>query len=179
VHGFVKQSGGHVKIYSEPGVGTTVKLYLPRSRAAESADSAPASASAENPRAINGEIVLVVEDEERVRHLSVDALRDLGYTVVQASDAVQALAVLEIQPRVDLLFTDIVMPDMNGRRLADEAMRRRPDIKVLYTTGYTRNAIVHNGMLDAEVAFLPKPFTFEQLALKVRQVLDGVGANRT
>ena len=179
VHGFVKQSGGHVKIYSEPGVGTTVKLYLPRSRAAESADSAPASASAENPRAINGEIVLVVEDEERVRHLSVDALRDLGYTVVQASDAVQALAVLEIQPRVDLLFTDIVMPDMNGRRLADEAIRRRPDIKVLYTTGYTRNAIVHNGMLDAEVAFLPKPFTFEQLALKVRQVLDGVGANRT
>jgi signal transduction histidine kinase/ActR/RegA family two-component response regulator len=179
VHGFVKQSGGHVKIYSEPGVGTTVKLYLPRSRSAEAAEDDAAGTTTENPRAINGEIVLVVEDEDRVRHLSVDALRDLGYTVVQASDAVQALAVLEIQPRVDLLFTDIVMPDMNGRRLADEAMRRRPDIKVLYTTGYTRNAIVHNGMLDAEVAFLPKPFTFDQLALKVRQVLDGAGANRT
>jgi signal transduction histidine kinase/ActR/RegA family two-component response regulator len=177
VHGFVKQSGGHVKIYSEPGVGTTVKLYLPRSQAAE-AQAGPAAASAELARAVGEEIVLVVEDEERVRHLSVDALRDLGYTVVQASDANQALAVLELQPRVDLLFTDIVMPDMNGRRLADEAVSRRPSLKVLYTTGYTRNAIVHNGMLDADVAFLPKPFTFEQLALKVRQVLDGAGANR-
>nr|MEA2797376.1 hypothetical protein [Phenylobacterium sp.] len=177
VHGFVKQSGGHVKIYSEPGVGTTVKLYLPRSQSAEHG-AVPAMISTEALRAVGEEIVLVVEDEERVRHLSVDALRDLGYTVVQASDAGQALAVLEMQPRVDLLFTDIVMPDMNGRRLAEEAAKRRPEIKVLYTTGYTRNAIVHNGMLDADVAFLAKPFTFEQLALKVRQVLDGMGANR-
>jgi DNA-binding NtrC family response regulator len=178
VHGFVKQSGGHVKIYSELGVGTTVKLYLPRSQSAEQA-AGPAAISTEALRAVGEEIVLVVEDEERVRHLSVDALRDLGYTVVQASDASQALAVLEMQPRVDLLFTDIVMPDMNGRRLAEEAAKRRPGIKVLYTTGYTRNAIVHNGILDADVAFLAKPFTFEQLALKVRQVLDGRGANRT
>jgi signal transduction histidine kinase/ActR/RegA family two-component response regulator len=177
VHGFVKQSGGHVKIYSEPGVGTTVKLYLPRSQSAEDAAGAP-STPIEALRAAGEEIVLVVEDEERVRHLSVDALRELGYTVVQASDAAQALTVLEMQPRVDLLFTDIVMPDMDGRRLADEAVRRRPDLKVLYTTGYTRNAIVHNGMLDANVAFLAKPFTYEQLALKVRQVLDGEGANR-
>ncbi len=176
VHGFVKQSGGHVKIYSEPGVGTTVKLYLPRSRRQEDALDVAGPATA--PRARGEEIVLVVEDEERVRHLSVDALRDLGYVVVQASDANQALSVLELQPRVDLLFTDIVMPDMNGRRLADEAISRRPDIKVLYTTGYTRNAVVHNGVLDANVAFLPKPFTFDQLALKVRQVLDGAGANR-
>ena len=178
VHGFVKQSGGHVKIYSELGVGTTVKLYLPRSQSAEQA-AGPAAISTEALRAVGEEIVLVVEDEERVRHLSVDALRDLGYTVVQASDAGQALAVLEMQPRVDLLFTDIVMPDMNGRRLAEEAAKRRPGIKVLYTTGYTRNAIVHNGILDADVAFLAKPFTFEQLALKVRQGLDGMGANRT
>jgi len=177
VHGFVKQSGGHVKIYSEPGVGTTVKLYLPRSQSAEAAASASAT-PIEALRAAGEEIVLVVEDEERVRHLSVDALRELGYTVVQAPDATQALAVLEMQPRVDLLFTDIVMPDMNGRKLADEATQRRPDLKVLYTTGYTRNAIVHNGMLDADVAFLAKPFTYEQLALKVRQVLDGEGANR-
>jgi signal transduction histidine kinase/ActR/RegA family two-component response regulator len=177
VHGFVKQSGGHVKIYSEPGVGTTVKLYLPRSQSAAQA-AGPAATSAEQLRAVGEEIVLVVEDEERVRHLSVDALRDLGYTVVQASDAGQALAVLEMQPRVDLLFTDIVMPDMNGRRLAEEAAKRWPEIKVLYTTGYTRNAIVHNGILDADVAFLAKPFTFEQLALKVRQVLDGAGTNR-
>ncbi|MGZ6014020.1 MAG: response regulator, partial [Caulobacteraceae bacterium] len=176
VHGFVKQSGGHVKIYSEPGVGTTVKLYLPRiRRQAEAADAADAAAA---PRARGEEIVLVVEDEERVRHLSVDALRELGYVVVQAADASQALSVLEMQPRVDLLFTDIVMPDMNGRRLADEAISRRPGLKVLYTTGYTRNAVVHNGVLDANVAFLPKPFTFDQLALKVRQVLDGAGANR-
>ena len=177
VHGFVKQSGGHVKIYSEVGVGTTVKLYLPRSQSAEDAAGAP-STPIEALRAAGEEIVLVVEDEERVRHLSVDALRELGYTVVQASDAAQALAALEIQPRVDLLFTDIVMPDMDGRRLADQAVRRRPDLKVLYTTGYTRNAIVHNGMLDANVAFLAKPFTYEQLALKVRRVLDGEGANR-
>ena len=114
----------------------------------------------------------------RVRHLSVDALRELGYTVVQASDANQALAILTIQPRIDLLFTDIVMPDMNGRRLADKARETWPDLKVLYTTGYTRNAVVHNGVLDANVAFLPKPFTIEQLAVKVRQVIDGQGANR-
>ena len=103
MYGFVKQSGGHVKIYSEPGVGTTVKLYLPRSQVAE-AQAAP-DANTEVARAAGEEIVLVVEDEDRVRHLSVDALRELGYTVVQASDATQALAVLEIQPRVDLLFS--------------------------------------------------------------------------
>jgi len=177
VHGFVKQSGGHVKIYSEAGVGTTVKIYLPRHVGAEQTpdvDVVPPTV----PRATGDEIILVVEDEERVRHLSVDALRELGYTVVQASDASQALTVLTLQPHVDLLFTDIVMPDMNGRRLADKARETRRDLKVLYTTGYTRNAIVHNGMLDANVAFLPKPFTLEQLATKVRQVLDGQGANR-
>jgi signal transduction histidine kinase/ActR/RegA family two-component response regulator len=179
VHGFVKQSGGHVKIYSETGVGTTVKVYLPRHPGAEQDADAADAAPDEAPRALTDEIVLVVEDEERVRHLSVDALRELGYKVVQACDANQALAVMDLQPRVDLLFTDIVMPDMNGRRLADLAREARPDLKVLYTTGYTRNAIVHNGMLDADVAFLPKPFTLDQLALKVRQVLDGQGANRT
>ncbi len=177
VHGFVKQSGGHVKIYSEPGVGTSVKLYLPRSLAAEE-KVAIARPGDEAPRARGEEIVLVVEDEERVRHLSVDALRELGYVVVQAADASQALSVLELQPRVDLLFTDIVMPDMNGRRLADLAREKRPDLKVLYTTGYTRNAVVHNGVLDVGVAFLPKPFVLDQLARKVRSVLDGEGANR-
>jgi len=178
VHGFVKQSGGHVKIYSEPGVGTTVKIYLPRHMGGEETAELDTASPLKAPRATGDEIVLVVEDEERVRHLSVDTLRELGYTVVQASDASQALAVLTLQPRIDLLFTDIVMPDMNGRRLADAAREARPDLKVLYTTGYTRNAIVHNGMLDPNVAFLPKPFTMEQLAVKVRQVLDGQGANR-
>lgn len=171
VFGFVKQSGGHVKIYSEPGVGTTVKLYLPRHFGEAEAIGAPLSADA-LPRAKADEIILVVEDEEGVRHMSVDALRELGYVVVQASDANQALTVLEIQPRIDLLFTDIVMPDMNGRVLSDRAREARPGLKVLFTTGYTRNAIVHNGMLDHDVAFLAKPFTVQQLALKVREVLD-------
>ena len=114
----------------------------------------------------------MVEDDERVRHLSVDALRELGYTTVQASDAAQALSVLTVQPQIDLLFTDVVMPEMDGRRLADRARAVRPGLKVLYTTGYTKNAIVHNGMLDAGVAFLAKPFTIDQLAAKVRQVLE-------
>ena len=132
----------------------------------------------EMPRAIDGEVVLAVEDEERVRLITVDALRDLGYLVVHASDGAAALLALDAQPRVDLLFTDIVMPGMTGRELADEAVSRRPGLKVLYTTGYTRNAVVHNGTLDANVAFLPKPFGVHSLAVKVRQVLDGGGINR-
>jgi len=176
VHGFVKQSQGHVKIYSEPGVGTSIKIYLPRNMGELEALDSQQRPVGELPHGKPDEIVLVVEDDERVRHLSVDALRELGYTVVQAADAGQAMTVLTLQPRVDLLFTDVVMPDLDGRRLADRAREQRPGLKVLYTTGYTRNAIVHNGMLDADVAFLPKPFTIEQLARKVRQVLDSQGA---
>ncbi|WP_309606795.1 CHASE3 domain-containing protein [Phenylobacterium sp.] len=178
VYGFVKQSGGHIRIDSEPGAGTTVELYLPRSQAAAATPGPIVPAPVVSPRAVDGEVVLLVEDETSVRRVSVEALRDLGYTVVHAPDGARALIALDAQPRVDLLFTDIVMPDMNGRELADETLRRRPEVKVLYTTGYTRNAIVHDGMLDAGVAFLPKPFTFSQLATKVRQVLDGAGANR-
>ena len=178
VYGFVKQSGGHVKIYSEPGQGTTVKVYLPRHFGADAAAPDARRPSGGLPRAVDGEVVLAVEDEAAVRHVSVDALRELGYTVVQASDANQALALLAVQPRVDLLFTDIVMPGMNGRRLADEALRIFPGLPVLFTTGYTRNAVVHNGTLDPGVALLPKPFTVEQLARKVRAVLDGEGVNR-
>lgn len=174
VFGFIKQSQGHVKIYSESGDGTSIKLYLPRhygeSEGVGSGRSVPTTTDL--PRARDGEIILVVEDEDRVRHVSVDSLRELGYTVVQASDASQALAVLAIQPRIDLLFTDVVMPDMNGRKLVDKVLIDRPTLKILYTTGYTRNAIVHNGMLDAGVALLSKPFTMSQLAHKIRQVLD-------
>ena len=104
--------------------------------------------------------------------MSVDALRELGYTVVPAGDAAQAIDQFAIQPRIDLLFTDIVMPGMTGRALADELRKTRPDLKILYTTGYTRNAIVHGGMVDPDVSFLPKPFTIEALARKVREVLD-------
>ncbi|MEI9965683.1 MAG: CHASE3 domain-containing protein [Caulobacteraceae bacterium] len=177
VYGFVKQSGGHVKIYSEVGRGSSVKIYLPRW-----AGDAPVTGDTETvrslPVAAGPEIILVVEDEERVRHVTVDALRELGYTVIQADTGEQAIQTLRLQPRVDLLFTDIVMPGMSGRALAEHIAAERPDLKVLYTTGYTRNAVVHNGVLDAGVAFLQKPFTIEQLARKVRQVLDDGGANR-
>jgi signal transduction histidine kinase len=179
VYGFVKQSGGHVKIYSEPGLGTAVKLYLPRYVGAETdLDAETPELSAESAQAKDGEVILVVEDDEKIRFLSVEALRDFGYTVVQAGDASQALAVLAVQPRVDLLFTDIVMPDINGRQLADRARESRPDLRVLYTTGFTKNAVVHNGVLDPGVALISKPFTIDELAIKVRLVLDGTGINR-
>ena len=171
VFGFVKQSRGHLKIYSEVGHGTTMKIYLPRFTGLVPESAAPDEAAHEAPRA-NGETILVVEDEERVRQVSVDALRELGYDVLQAADGDQALAVLALHPEIDLLFTDVVMPNMNGRQLAEKARAARPDLRILYTTGYTRNAIVHNGMLDAEVAFLAKPFTVDQLARKIRRVLD-------
>jgi signal transduction histidine kinase len=173
VFGFIKQSGGHLKIYSEVGRGTTIKLYLPRhfgvsASQAETVIGAPSTL----PDGRSGEIILVVEDEDRVRRMSVDALRDLGYTVRHASDGGAALALLKSQPGVRLLFTDIVMPGMTGRQLADAAHELLPDLQVLYTTGYTRNAVVHDGTIDPGVAFLPKPFTIAQLAIKVRQVID-------
>jgi CheY-like chemotaxis protein len=134
--------------------------------------------NAELPMGSSEEIILVVEDEARVRHFSVDALRELGYTAISAPSPLEALRMLDTQPSIALLFTDIVMPEMDGRRLADQAREMRPGLKVLFTTGYTRNAVVHNGMLDAGVAFLPKPFTVTQLAHKIRDVLDGGGINR-
>ncbi|NML06137.1 CHASE3 domain-containing protein [Sphingomonas sp. G-3-2-10] len=171
VYGFVKQSGGHVKIYSEPGVGTTVKLYLKRhfGIAEQVTTIVP---EGDLPRAKRGEVVLVVEDEERVRQLSVETLRELGYAVVHAGTPNAALELIRSEPRIDLLFTDVVMPEMNGRQLAERAVAMRPGLKVLYTTGYTRNSIVHNGVLDHDVHFLAKPFTIAQLAGKVRQVID-------
>ncbi|WP_395645546.1 CHASE3 domain-containing protein [Terricaulis sp.] len=171
VHGFLKQSGGHVAIYSEVGHGTTLKLYLPRTQLAESTAEAPATAGDEIPHGDPGTLVLVVEDEERVRLLSVASLRELGYTVIHADRGAAALDLLDKHPAVTLLFTDIVMPDMSGRKLSDEALRRRPDLKVLYTTGYTQNAIVHNGVVDADARLLMKPYTLADLARKVRAVL--------
>ena len=179
VYGFIKQSSGHVKVYSEPGLGTTVKLYLPRYFGAEAdPDVEKPVLEAGTAHAKAGEVILVVEDDEKIRFLSVEILRDFGYTVVQAGDASQALAVLAVTPHVDLLFTDIVMPGMNGRQLADKARASRPDLKVLYTSGFTKNAVVHNGVLDAGVALISKPFTIDDLTIKVRQVLDGGGTNR-
>jgi signal transduction histidine kinase/ActR/RegA family two-component response regulator len=176
VYGFVRQSGGHVKIYSETGEGTTVKIYLPRHFGPEAARARNgATDESEMPRALNGDTILVVEDEEQVRRMSVDALRDLGYTVLEAASGAEALRHLEQDVAVDLLFTDVVMPDMNGRQLVDAVHARWPGMRVLYTTGYTRNAIVHNGMLDHDVDLLAKPFTVPQLARKIRAVLDEPG----
>jgi len=172
VFGFVKQSAGHVKIYSEPGNGTTVKLYLPR-HAGRVEQVAPAAGPGDVPLGSPDELILVVEDEQRVRRLSVEALNELGYSVIEAADGHEALALLADNPGVKLLFTDVVMPGMSGRVLADRAQAERPDLKILYTTGYTRNAIVHNGVVDYGVAFIQKPFTIPTLARKLREVLDG------
>jgi signal transduction histidine kinase len=172
VFGFVKQSGGHIAIYSEIGEGTTVKLYLPRHIGPAAMRSEPETNEV-IPHGKSSEVILVVEDEDRVRHFAVDALRELGYTVVSASNGFDGLDIIRDQPRLSLLLTDIVMPRMNGRQLADEARKILPGLRVLYTTGYTRNAVVHNGILDPGVALLAKPFTIAQLALRVRAILDG------
>jgi signal transduction histidine kinase len=172
VYGFVRQSGGHVKIYSEPGEGTTVKIYLPRLRGA--AETRAAAAESETIPTNDGSVtVLVVEDEEGVRNHAIESLRELGYKVIAADSAEAALALIDGHPEIGVLFTDVVMPGMNGRRLSEEATRRRPALKVLFTTGYTRNAIVHNGMLDPDVNLLGKPFTLDQLARKVFETLRG------
>jgi signal transduction histidine kinase len=176
VHGFVKQSGGHMRIYSEEGQGTTVKIYLPRLTNIEEVSATPAGKPAEVtpvPRARKGETILVVEDNEGVREYAKEVLDDLGYRVFEAGDAAQALGVLNKKPRVDLLFTDVVLPGPgNGRVLATKAREKYPGLPVLYTTGYTRNAIVHQGRLDPDVELLNKPYTQQDLARKVRDVLD-------
>ncbi|MGE3334310.1 MAG: CHASE3 domain-containing protein [Rhodospirillaceae bacterium] len=171
VYGFVKQSGGHIKIFSEVGQGTTFKIYLPRYHGPDDAD-ADTKAEAVPVRAVQGETVLVVEDDEAVRKLAVEGLNELGYAVLHADTAVQALKLLEEHPSVVLLFTDVVMPNVNGRELADEAQRRRPNLKVLFTTGYTRNAVVHDGTLEPGVRLIGKPYTLQQLGSMVRDILD-------
>lgn len=171
VYGFVKQSGGHIKIYSETGEGTTVKLYLPR-LAGDAADNA-ASDEPLNPEAAQGEIILVVEDDDDVRAYSVDSLCELGYRVLEAHDGPAALRILDRQPRVDLLFTDVVLPGgLTGAQIASQAKALRPSLKVLFRTGYARNAIIHNGRLDKGVQLIVKPFSFNDLAAKIRDVLD-------
>lgn len=172
VYGFIKQSGGHLKIYSEPGQGTTVKIYLPRLLAAEE----PAGAADGGQPVLEGdrsETVLVVEDEDGVREHSVEILRELGYGVLEAATGRAALDILDRHPQIALLFTDVGLPDgMNGRQLANEACRRRPDLAVLFTTGYARNAIVHDGRLDPGVHLITKPFTYAELATALRTILD-------
>jgi len=170
VYGFVKQSRGHIKIYSEPGAGTTVKIYLPR--LVGDVKDVPRAAAGPIRTGDRSEIILVVEDDALMRRLATDALHELGYTVFDSENAANALSILDREANVKLLFTDVVMPDVNGKKLADEALRRRPGLKVLFTTGYTANAVVHGGVLDPGVQFISKPFTLDQLAAKVRAVLD-------
>ncbi len=176
VHGFVKQSGGHIRIYSEEGVGTTVKIYLPRATGDEKGAAAPAGKTAHPvpiPHAKKEETVLVVEDNDGVRDYAIEVLEQLGYRVLAAGDAREALRYLSDGMHVDLLFTDVVLPGaITGRVLADQAKDMRPGLPVLYTTGYTRNAIVHQGRLDPDVQLLNKPYTQQDLARKVREMLD-------
>src|ERR1700736_492759 len=169
VYGFVKQSNGHIKIYSEEGHGTTVKLYLPQ--AAGVADALPAEAGiAEFVR--GDESILIVEDDALVREYVVTQISRLGYDTLAANNAAEALAIINGPERIDLLFTDVIMPGgMNGRQLATEAQTRRPGLKILYTSGYTENAIVHHGRLDAGVLLLPKPYLGSDLARMIRTAL--------
>jgi CheY-like chemotaxis protein len=171
VYGFVKQSQGHIKIYSEPGAGTAVKIYLPR--LIGNAQEMKRATTEPMRTGDRSEVVLVVEDDSLMRRLTADALHELGYTVFESENAASALATLDRVTDIKLLFTDVVMPDVNGKKLADEALRRRPGLKVLFTTGYTANAVVHGGVLDQGVNLISKPFTLDQLAAKVRAVLDG------
>jgi PAS domain S-box-containing protein len=170
VYGFIKQSSGHVQIYSELDHGSTVKLYLPRLITAEASEDRNENKFVPDIR-VKGTILLV-EDEEDVRVFTAEVLRELGYQVTAASNGASALAALDRMTQLDLLFTDVGLPDgMNGRQLADEVTRRRPGIKVLFTTGYARNAIIHHGRLDAGVDLIVKPFTQASLAHRIAKIL--------
>jgi PAS domain S-box-containing protein len=170
VYGFVKQSNGHIKLYSEAGQGTTAKIYLPRlvDGLIEEEPERPAVI----PEGRADETILVVEDDDDVRIYSTESLRELKFNVLEASSAESALRILDRHPEISLLFTDVGLPGANGRELVEAAHRRRPDLKVLFTTGYARNAIVHQGRLDPGVHLLTKPFTRAQLAARIREVLD-------
>jgi PAS domain S-box-containing protein len=170
VYGLIKQSNGHIKIYSEQGHGTTVKLYLPRATGMElAASETPATAPIEGGH----EVVLVVEDDALVRKYVMTQIIGLGYNTLEACNAAEALQVIDSDAEIDLLFTDVIMPGaMNGRQLVDEAMKRRPLLKTLFTSGYTENAIVHHGRLDSGVLLLAKPYRKPELARMIRMALD-------
>jgi CheY-like chemotaxis protein len=172
VYGFIKQSGGHIRLHSEPGDGTTVRMYFPRYAGAASADHSSAIADA-GVRG-NGEVILVVEDDDTVRANTVEILRDLGYSVLEAADGNAALEICAGTADIDLLFTDIVLRgELSGREVAEKFVHRRPQTKVLYTTGYSRDVIVHHGRLDPGIALITKPFLMHDLAQKIASVLNG------
>jgi PAS domain S-box-containing protein len=171
VYGFIRQSSGHLRLYSEFGEGTTVKLYLPRYVGPQQGivgEIGPKAA-----QALGDESILIVEDDEMLRTYAAEILRELGYRTVEAENAPSALEALAQHPEIDLLFTDVIMPGgFNGRQLADQALAMKPTLKVLFTTGYTRNAIVPQGRLDPGVNVIGKPYSFEQLAMKIRACFD-------
>jgi CheY-like chemotaxis protein len=169
VYGFVKQSDGYIWVYSEPGHGTTFKIYLP-----EVADPVtPAQPDPAVPALPRGsETVLLVEDEESLRHLNEEVLTGLGYTVLSAAHGDKALELAQRESHIDVLLTDVVMPGMSGRELGEKLKLMRPEVKVLYMSGYTDNVIIHHGILKPGVSFLQKPFTQEMLAHKMRKVLS-------
>jgi len=172
IHGFIKQSGGHVSVYSETGVGSTFKIYLPEVEAGHSLAKMPTGIE---KMADGDETILLVEDEAGVRALTRHVLQTCGYTVLEAAYGVEAIRLAEKHAgSIDLLITDVVMPGMGGRLVAERVMALKPGIKVLYLSGYTDDAVVRHGVLQAETAFLQKPFTPSSLAVKVRKVLDTV-----
>jgi len=169
VFGFVKQSGGHIKIYSEEGHGTTIRIYLPH---ASGADEIVRDVQRGTPILGRGETILVVEDDSLVRNYVVAQLETLGYTALATSNALKALELVDGGSPFDLLFTDVIMPGgLNGRELAEEVAKRRPGTRVLYTSGYTDSAIIHHGRLDEGVLLLSKPYRKSQLAHMVRVAL--------
>jgi CheY-like chemotaxis protein len=172
VYGFIKQSSGHVKIYSELSEGTTVTIYLPRFTGEVRAEDHVDIGSGDVEGQV-GETILIVEDDPDVRTFLVEALRDLNYRTFSASDAAAALRLLDrASNRIDLLLTDVVMPGLNGRELAVVAQQHRPDLKVLFMTGYSRNAIVHQGRLDPGIEMIQKPMSQRELAGRIRDLLD-------
>jgi CheY-like chemotaxis protein len=172
IHGFVRQSGGQARIYSEPGQGTMVCLYLPRHRGGEVAE--PAAERVATPRAEQGETVLVVDDEPTVRMLVAEVLGELGYAAIEATDGAAGLEVLRSDARIDLLVTDVGLPGgMNGRQLADAARELRPGLKVLFITGYAENAVISHGHLEPGMQVMTKPFAMEALAARIRTIIAG------
>jgi CheY-like chemotaxis protein len=173
VYGFVKQSDGHIKVYSEEGFGTTFKLYLPQAGGSpEQAATAPLGADLEGGH----ETILIVEDDPLVRSYVDTQLQSLGYKTLSAANGVEALAIADAGAAFDLLFTDVIMPGrLNGRQLAAEMAQRRPGLKVLFTSGYTENAIIHHGRLDSGVLLLAKPYRKLDLARMLRIALTDAG----
>jgi PAS domain S-box-containing protein len=170
VYGFALQSEGHARIHSEPGRGTAVRLYLPR-YAGAAAEGADAASEASAQRAFSGETVLVVEDETSVRELVVDVLNDLGYRALEAVDGPSSLQILRSTARIDLLVTDVGLPGMNGRQIADAAREQRPDLKILFMTGYAENAAMANGFLAPGMEMMTKPFALDALAARIRDMI--------